>query len=133
MRRYSIFILLFFVAACSGPAFKYNKKTACEINYGENGISVIVDKSNIFVKNNTQIYYNNLLSVTTKDRIYTTLGRYFSQRDVTDMVNSLRRSDRIFLIWQNNSGHFPAGGMPAATINVSDFGARFDKCIKEQQ
>jgi hypothetical protein len=131
-RTLIILFLLLGVTACDENPFLYDKKSACEINYGQNGISIIVDKNNVLIKNNTQVYFGDLLSVSTADGIYSTIGRYFNSAETDNFINSLKNSKKIYLNWRKPMGSNAASPI-STTIDVTDFPARFDGCIRSQR
>jgi hypothetical protein len=116
----------------STSPFKYNRKEACEINYGQNGISVIVDGNKIIVKNNRQIDYGSVLSVRTEDGTYATTGRYFSDSESLRLAKSLQNSKQIYLRWQKVGDNVSASDTFTTTINTSNFMNEFSKCLSEQ-
>lgn len=133
MKLLITFIAIILLASCNGePAFRYNKQTACEINYGQNGISIIVDGDKVLIKNNRQLGFGNLVTVGTADRSYSTLGRYFHDSDINDFIESLGISKKIYIRWQNISDRVSSGTAFSTIINVSDFSQRFSNCVKSQ-
>jgi hypothetical protein len=134
-------LLLSALTACgtagvgSKNPFKYDRKEACEIQYGQgqNSISVIVDGNKILVKNNRQVEFgSSVLSVNTPDGSYMTPDRYFSDSESFRLAKSLQNSKKVYLRWQK-VGATPSDG-PAftTTVDTSNFPTEFKKCVDEQ-
>ena len=85
-------LLLFSIAACSTQPFAYDKKKACIIDYGLNGISVIVDKDNILVRNNRQLGFGDPIVVRTGYHSYSTRSRYFDTRQAQNLIEDMKIS-----------------------------------------
>ena len=133
MKNLSIILLSVIVlASCNEKSFSYNRQTACEINYGTEGFSVIVDGGNILVKNNSQLSFGKIFSISTADKRYTTLGRYFNSEDSRNIVVSLSRSITVYLKWTAAGSLDSSGEIRQGMVNVSDFTERFDSCVEQQ-
>jgi hypothetical protein len=137
MKKLIFTLLTLTLAACNAgqggtPAFNYDRKNACEIDYGQNGISVIVDQGKWLVKNNSQLDYGSLLTVRTEEGTYSTLGRYFSDTESIRLINSMRNSQKIYLKWQKVGDRISSGNVRTNIINTADFASRFDACLSQQ-
>ncbi len=133
MKNIFIISILFLISACAGGnQFAYDRKTSCEINYGHNGISIIVDKDNILIKNNRQDGFGSVLSARTADRVYYTSSRYFSNGDIDDIINSLRNSQKLYLQWKLPGTNYSSGDIRTNIIDVADFGKELDQCLTAQ-
>jgi hypothetical protein len=133
MKKLIMFFALITLASCNnGKSFAYNKSTACEIRYGNEGIAVIVDGNRALVKNTSQYSFGKILEVRTADRKYSTLGRYFDENESAAMVQSLSRSKVIYYRWVSPSGADSIGAPRQGMAYTSDFNERFDACVKQQ-
>ena len=113
-------------------SFNYDRGNACIIDYGRNGISVIVDGDNILVKNNRAIIARETLKIVGENKRFSTIGKYFIKSEANDIVNEMINSEELFLKWNVNGGRSTQQVRARNIINVSDFESRLKSCKETQ-